>query len=54
MKQLAPYSMGIGDRFGQQGTAQLESFLLLTQQEAMSILLLWKTLIRSTTQICLK
>ncbi len=56
MKQLAPYSMGIGDRFGQQGTAQLEAFRLLAAHEGVTVVPVWNksnrehTLIGTTAQ----
>ena len=41
MKQLAKYSMGIGDRFGHQGRAQLEAFRLLAQKQGVVVTPVW-------------
>jgi len=51
MKQLAPYSMGIGDRFGQQGTAQLEAFRLLAEHEGVTVVPVWNKSNREHTLI---
>ena len=51
MKQLAPYSMGIGDRFGQQGTAQLEAFHLLAEHEGVTVVPVWNKSNREHTLI---
>ena len=41
MKNLATYSMGIGDRFGRQGRAQLEAFRLLAANEGVTVIPVW-------------
>lgn len=41
MKTLAKYSMGIGDRFGQQGRAQLEAFRMLTANHGVAVTPVW-------------
>lgn len=41
MKLLETYSMGIGDRFGRQGSAQLEAFRLLAQNERRHVAPVW-------------
>jgi len=41
MKQLAKYSMGVGDRFGRQGRAQLEAFRRLAQDEGVVVAPVW-------------
>jgi len=41
MKTLATYSLGIGDRFGHQGRAQLEAFRLLSQNEGVIVSPVW-------------
>ena len=41
MKTLATYSMGIGDRFGRQGRAQLEAFRLLAANEGVTVSPVW-------------
>ena len=41
MKQLAKYSMGIGDRFGREGRAQLEAFRLLAQRQGVVVAPVW-------------
>ena len=51
MKQLAPYSMGIGDRFGQQGTAQLEAFRQLAAHEGVTVVPVWNKSNREHTLI---
>jgi len=51
MKQLAPYSMGIGDRFGQQGAAQLDAFRLLAAQEGVTAVPVWNKSNREHTLI---
>lgn len=51
MKQLAPYSMGIGDRFGQQGAAQLEAFRLLAAREGVTVVPVWNKSNREHTLI---
>jgi hypothetical protein len=51
MKQLAKYSMGIGDRFGRQGRAQLEAFRLLAQRERVNVSPVWNKSNREHTII---
>ena len=51
MKPLAPYSMGIGDRFGQQGAAQLEAFRLLAAREGVTVAPVWNKSDREHTLI---
>jgi hypothetical protein len=51
MKQLAKYSMGVGDRFGRQGRAQLEAFRLLAQRERVSVSPVWNKSNREHTII---
>ena len=41
MKMLAKYSMGVGDRFGRQGRAQLEAFRLLAEKERVNVSPVW-------------
>jgi len=41
MKKLAKYSMGIGDRFGREGRAQLEAFRLLAQRQKVAVAPVW-------------
>ncbi len=41
MKQLAKYSMGVGDRFGRQGLAQLQAFQGLLEQRGVSVSPVW-------------
>ena len=41
MKQLAKYSMGVGDRFGREGCAQLEAFWLLAQRQGVVVAPVW-------------
>ncbi len=51
MKQLAKYSMGVGDRFGHQGRAQLEAFRLLMQRERVEVSPVWNKSNREHTII---
>ena len=51
MRQLTKYSMGVGDRFGQQGRAQLEAFRLLAQRERVSVSPVWNKSNREHTII---
>jgi len=51
MKKLANYSMGIGDRFGRQGRAQLEAFRLLAQNEGVAVTPVWNKSNREHTII---
>lgn len=41
MKQLAKYSMGVGDRFGRQGRAQIEAFHLLARNQEVEVVPVW-------------
>jgi len=41
MKTLTKYSMGVGDRFGQQGRAQLEAFRLLSDATGIHVSPVW-------------
>ncbi len=41
MKQLAKYSMGVGDRFGRQGRAQIEAFRLLARNQGVEVVPVW-------------
>jgi hypothetical protein len=41
MKELTKYSMGVGDRFGRQGHAQLEAFLKLQQKQGVGVSPVW-------------
>ena len=51
MKTLEKYSMGIGDRFGRQGRAQLEAFLLLARHESVNVVPVWNKSNREHTII---
>ncbi len=51
MKKLAKYSMGVGDRFGRQGRAQLEAFRLLAQNEHVDVSPVWNKSNREHTII---
>lgn len=51
MKPLAKYSMGVGDRFGQQGRAQLEAFRLLLQNQDVLAVPVWNKSNREHTLI---
>lgn len=41
MKQLTKYSMGIGDRFGREGRAQIEAFRLLAERQGVHVTPVW-------------
>ena len=41
MKTLPKYSVGVGDRFGRQGRAQLEAFRLLAANEGVTVAPVW-------------
>jgi len=41
MKQLPKYSMGVGDRFGHQGLAQMEAFKQLAQRQGVVVAPVW-------------
>lgn len=41
MRQLAKYSMGVGDRFGRQGRAQIEAFDLLARHQGVEVVPVW-------------
>jgi len=41
MKELAKYSMGIGDRFGREGIAQVEAFKELERQQGVVVTPVW-------------
>jgi len=41
MKQLSKYSMGIGDRFGREGRAQIEAFRLLAERQGVRVTPVW-------------
>jgi hypothetical protein len=51
MKRLTTYSMGIGDRFGHQGRAQLEAFRLLAQDRGVNVSPVWNKSNREHTII---
>ncbi|MDD4101866.1 MAG: tagaturonate epimerase family protein [Kiritimatiellae bacterium] len=51
MKTLIKYSMGVGDRFGQQGSAQLEAFRLLHQNEKVLAAPVWNKSNREHTTV---
>jgi len=51
MKTLTKYSLGIGDRFGRQGRAQLEAFRLLAQHEHVDVTPVWNKSNREHTII---
>lgn len=51
MKTLAKYSMGVGDRFGKQGQAQLEAFRLLLQNEKVLAAPVWNKSNREHTTV---
>lgn len=51
MKLLPKYSMGIGDRFGQQGTAQLQAFQRLLDECGVSVAPVWNKSNREHTII---
>ena len=51
MKNLAKYSVGVGDRFGRQGRAQLEAFRLLAQREGVQVSPVWNKSNREHTII---
>ncbi len=51
MRRLAKYSMGIGDRFGRQGRAQLEAFRLLAKNEGVNVAPVWNKSNREHTII---
>lgn len=51
MKTLAKYSMGVGDRFGQQGPAQLEAFRLLLRNEHVLAAPVWNKSNREHTTV---
>jgi hypothetical protein len=51
MKQLAKYSMGVGDRFGQQGCAQLQAFQRLLTQQGVGVSPVWNKSNREHTII---
>lgn len=51
MKTLTKYSMGVGDRFGQEGAAQLEAFRLLAENEQVIVSPVWNKSNREHTLI---
>jgi len=51
MKTLAKYSMGVGDRFGRQGQAQLAAFRLLLQNERVLAAPVWNKSNREHTTV---
>jgi len=51
MKTLTTYSMGIGDRFGRQGLAQLRAFQLLERSERVIVSPVWNKSNREHTTI---
>ena len=51
MKQLAKYSMGVGDRFGKQGGAQLEAFQRLLRERGVGVSPVWNKSNREHTII---
>ncbi len=51
MKELAKYSMGVGDRFGRQGAAQLQAFQRLLQQRGVCVSPVWNKSNREHTII---
>ncbi len=51
MKPLSKYSMGIGDRFGQQGAAQLQAFQRLLDENGVNVAPVWNKSCREHTII---
>lgn len=51
MKQLAKYSMGVGDRFGRQGRAQLQAFECLLKKQGVAVSPVWNKSNREHTII---
>jgi len=51
MKMLSKYSMGIGDRFGQQGAAQLQAFVRLQEEFGVNVAPVWNKSCREHTII---